>query len=69
MGSREPLYLDVLNALKSNKKLLLLLVDVMVWDLKDTNPTHIKAVYDELKKTNPKKNSQLVLMTMLLNYH
>ncbi|MFV0552177.1 MAG: pyruvate:ferredoxin (flavodoxin) oxidoreductase [Anaerorhabdus sp.] len=54
MGSREPLYLDVLNALKSNKKLVIIGGRYGMGS-KDTNPTHIKAVYDELKKTNPKE--------------
>ena len=52
MGAREPLYLDVLDALKGK--------DVEIiggrygMGSKDTTPAQIKAVYDELKKDAPK---------------
>jgi len=52
MGTREPLYLDVLYALKDR--------DIEViggrygLSSKDTQPNQIKAVFDEMKKTAPK---------------
>ncbi|MEG0239031.1 MAG: pyruvate:ferredoxin (flavodoxin) oxidoreductase [Anaerorhabdus sp.] len=53
MGSREPLYLDVLNALKDNKKIIITGGRYGMGS-KDTNPSHIKAVYDDLKKPKSK---------------
>lgn len=53
MGSREPLYLDVLAALK-DKKDLTIIGGRYGMGSKDTQPNQIKAVYDELKKDDAK---------------
>ena len=53
MGGREPLYLDVLNALKDRKELVITGGRYGLGS-KDTAPNQIKAVYDELAKDEPK---------------
>ena len=53
MGGREPLYLDVLNALKDRKELVITGGRYGLGS-KDTAPNQIKAVYDELAKDQPK---------------
>ena len=52
-GTREPLYLDVLNSLKDLN--LTIIGGRYGLSSKDTQPSQIKAVYDELKKDNPKE--------------
>ncbi len=52
MGGREPLYLDVLNALKDRN--LVITGGRYGMGSKDTQPNQIKAVYDELAKDAPK---------------
>lgn len=52
MGAREPLYLDVLNALKG--KDIEIIGGRYGMGSKDTTPGQIKAVYDELAKPEPK---------------
>ncbi len=54
MGAREPLYLDVLNALKDHKELVIVGGRYGMGS-KDTQPNQIKAVYDELAKSAPKE--------------
>jgi len=54
MGSREPLYLDVLNALKEHKDLTIIGGRYGL-SSKDTNPAQINGVYEELKKDAPKE--------------
>ncbi len=51
-GSREPLYLDVLNSLSGMD--LEIIGGRYGLSSKDTQPCHIKAVYDELSKDAPK---------------
>ena len=53
MGTREPLYLDVLNVLKDTD--IKLIGGRYGIASKDTAPNQIKAVYDELAKENPKE--------------
>ncbi len=53
MGGRDPLYLDVLNALKDHKDLVITGGRYGLGS-KDTAPNQIKAVYDELAKDAPK---------------
>ncbi len=53
MGSREPLYLDVLNALKNEG--LTIVGGRYGMGSKDTNPNHINGIYEELKKDAPKE--------------
>ncbi len=53
MGGRDPLYLDVLNALKDRKELIITGGRYGL-SSKDTAPNQIKAVYDELTKEAPK---------------
>lgn len=53
MGGREPLYLDVLNALKDRKELVITGGRYGLGS-KDTAPNQIKAIYDELAKSAPK---------------
>ncbi len=53
MGTREPLYLDVLNALKDRKDLTITGGRYGLGS-RDTAPNQIKAVYDELAKDAPK---------------
>ncbi len=53
MGSREPLYLDVLNALKNDG--LTIVGGRYGMGSKDTNPSHINGIYEELKKAAPKE--------------
>ena len=53
MGGRDPLYLDVLNALKDNKELTITGGRYGMGS-KDTQPNQIKAVFDELKKADAK---------------
>ncbi len=53
IGSREPLYLDVLNVLKD--KDIKLIGGRYGIASKDTAPNQIKAVFDELAKENPKE--------------
>jgi len=52
-GSREPLYLDVLNALQDCEYTII--GGRYGLGSKDTAPKHIKAVYDELAKAEPKR--------------
>ena len=52
MGAREPLYLDVLNAL--NDKDIKIIGGRYGMGSKDLQPRHIKAVYDEMTKADPK---------------
>lgn len=52
MGAREPLYLDVVNALKHLP--ITIIGGRYGLSSKNTDPTHIHAVYEELKKDNPK---------------
>ena len=66
MGSREPLYLDVLNALKSNKKVTIVGGRYGMGS-KDTNPAQIKAVYDELKKASPKEEFTIGIVDDVTN--
>lgn len=53
-GAREPLYLDVEHALRKHKDLTIIGGRYGL-SSKDTNPTHIAAVYEELKKDEPKE--------------
>ncbi len=53
MGTREPLYLDVLHALKDRKDLTIIGGRYGMGS-RDTAPNQIKAVYDELAKEAPK---------------
>ena len=53
-GAREPLFLDVCYALR-NKKDLTIVGGRYGLSSKDTNPSHINAVYEELKKDEPKE--------------
>ena len=53
MGGREPLYLDVLHALKDRKELVITGGRYGLGS-KDTTPAQIKAIYDELAKDAPK---------------
>ena len=57
MGAREPLYLDVLNALKG--KDIEIIGGRYGLGSKDLQPRHIKAVYDELAKAEPKQEFTL----------
>lgn len=52
MGAREPLYLDVLDALKGMD--LTIIGGRYGLSSRDTQPNQIKAVYDELAKDAPK---------------
>ncbi len=54
LGSREPLFLDVCNALRNHKDLTIVGGRYGL-SSKDTNPSHINAVYEELKKDEPKE--------------
>ena len=54
LGGAEPLYLDVLHALKDKKDLTIISGRYGLGS-KDTTPAQIKAVYDELKKDAPKQ--------------
>ncbi len=53
MGAREPLYLDVVNALRG--KDLTIIGGRYGIASKNTAPSHIKSVYDELAKDDPKE--------------
>ena len=53
-GAREPLYLDVEHALRKHTDLTIIGGRYGL-SSKDTNPSHIAAVYEELKKDNPKE--------------
>lgn len=53
VGAREPLFLDVCYALRKHD--LTIIGGRYGLSSKDTNPTHINAVYEELKKSNPKE--------------
>ncbi|MFV0380562.1 MAG: pyruvate:ferredoxin (flavodoxin) oxidoreductase [Anaerorhabdus sp.] len=53
MGSREPLYLDMLSALKNED--ILIVGGRYGMGSKDTNPQHINGVFEELKKDSPKE--------------
>lgn len=55
MGAREPLYLDVLAALKGMD--LTIIGGRYGLSSRDTQPNQIKAVYDELAKDAPKADS------------
>ncbi|MDD5791156.1 MAG: pyruvate:ferredoxin (flavodoxin) oxidoreductase [Erysipelotrichaceae bacterium] len=52
MGAREPLYLDVMNALKDRD--IEIIGGRYGMGSKDLQPRHAKAVFDELAKENPK---------------
>ncbi len=54
IGSREPLFLDVQNALRKHKDLVIVGGRYGL-SSKDTNPSHIAGVYEELKKDEPKE--------------
>ncbi|MBQ9154641.1 MAG: pyruvate:ferredoxin (flavodoxin) oxidoreductase [Solobacterium sp.] len=54
IGSREPLFLDVQNALRKHRDLTLIGGRYGL-SSKDTNPSHIAAVYAELAKEEPKE--------------
>ena len=54
MGTREPLYLDVLSVLKDRHDITLIGGRYGIAS-KDTAPNQIKAVYDELAKDSPKE--------------
>jgi pyruvate-ferredoxin/flavodoxin oxidoreductase len=53
VGSREPLFLDVCYALRKHN--LTIIGGRYGLSSKDTNPSHINAVYEELKKDAPKE--------------
>jgi len=53
-GAREPLYLDVCYALRKHKDLTIVGGRYGL-SSKDTNPSHINAVFEELKKDDPKE--------------
>ena len=53
-GAREPLYLDICYALRKHKNLTIVGGRYGL-SSKDTNPSHINAVYEELKKDEPKE--------------
>ena len=53
-GAREPLYLDVCYALRKHTDLTIIGGRYGL-SSKDTNPSHINAVYEELKKDDPKE--------------
>ena len=50
----EPLYLDVKSAFYDNEKSPMIIGGIYGLASKDTTPAHIKAVYDNLKSSNPK---------------
>ena len=50
----EPLYLDVKAAFYDNEKSPMIIGGIYGLASKDTTPAHIKAVYDNLKSSNPK---------------
>ena len=52
MGAREPLYLDIVDALKNTD--ITIIGGRYGLGSHDTQPKHIKAVFDELNKDNPK---------------
>ena len=54
VGTREPLFLDVCYALRNHKDIKFIGGRYGL-SSKDTNPSHINAVYEELKKENPKE--------------
>ncbi|MBR3311249.1 MAG: pyruvate:ferredoxin (flavodoxin) oxidoreductase [Solobacterium sp.] len=53
-GTREPLYLDVCYALRKHKDLTIIGGRYGL-SSKDTNPSHINGVFEELKKDDPKE--------------
>ena len=53
-GAREPLFLDVVSALRKHKDLTIIGGRYGL-SSKDTNPSDINAVYEELKKSHPKE--------------
>jgi pyruvate-ferredoxin/flavodoxin oxidoreductase len=53
VGTREPLFLDVCYALRKHN--LTIIGGRYGLSSKDTNPTHINGVYEELKKDSPKE--------------
>ncbi len=54
VGAREPLFLDVCYALRNHKDIKIIGGRYGL-SSKDTNPSHINAVYEELKKDEPKE--------------
>ena len=50
----EPLYLDVKSAFYDNEKSPMIIGGIYGLASKDTTPAHIKAIYDNLKSSNPK---------------
>ncbi|MGM9941793.1 MAG: pyruvate:ferredoxin (flavodoxin) oxidoreductase [Bulleidia sp.] len=54
VGTREPLFLDVCYALRNHKDITFIGGRYGL-SSKDTNPSHINAVFEELKKDNPKE--------------
>ena len=65
MGAREPLYLDVLAALKG--KDIAIIGGRYGMGSKDTTPAQIKAVYDELKKDAPKEEFTIGIVDDVTN--
>jgi len=65
MGAREPLYLDVVDALKD--KNLVITGGRYGLGSHDTQPKHIKAVYDELAKAEPKNEFTIGIVDDLTN--
>ena len=55
MGAKEPLYLDVLDIIKSNKLNITISTGRYGLSSKDTNLSDIEAVYNNLKKDNKKE--------------
>ncbi|MDO4500225.1 MAG: pyruvate:ferredoxin (flavodoxin) oxidoreductase [Erysipelotrichaceae bacterium] len=65
VGAREPLYLDVVEALKD--KNLTIVGGRYGLGSHDTQPKHIKAVYDELKKDAPKAEFTIGIVDDITN--
>ena len=66
MGGREPLYLDVLDALKDRKDLVITGGRYGLGS-KDTAPNQIKAIYDELAKDEPKNEFTIGIVDDVTN--
>ena len=60
----EPLYLDIKNLFYNRDDRPLIVGGRYGLGSKDTTPSQIKAVFDNMKEENPKTDLQLVLLTM-----
>lgn len=66
IGSREPLFLDVQNALRRNKNIEIIGGRYGL-SSKDTNPSHIAAVFAELSKDEPKEEFTIGIVDDVTN--